>query len=154
MQLEGQERGINMGVTRPLLLRPFYCVFSYVTPNISAASVAIVSHCTIHETRHIAVIPKTNIFAVWGWKHCRISWKCSYIKLLLQKKFDPIKTVWQPRKGEKADWRKESLTLPLLAWRCILTYLTLVYDRNHYFGLVWYRNWYRNHILKGKSSYR
>ena len=39
LELEGQGRGIIMGVTHPLLLGPFYYVFSYVTPNISAASV-------------------------------------------------------------------------------------------------------------------
>ena len=39
LELKGQGRGTIMGVTRPLLLGPFYYVFSYVTPNISAASV-------------------------------------------------------------------------------------------------------------------
>ena len=41
LELEEQGRGIIMGLTRPLLLGPFYYVFSYVTPNISAASVRI-----------------------------------------------------------------------------------------------------------------
>ena len=40
LELEGQVRGTIMGVTRPLLLGPFYYVFNYVTPNISSASVA------------------------------------------------------------------------------------------------------------------
>ena len=39
LELKGQGRGIIMGVTRPLLLVPFYYVSSYVTPNISANSV-------------------------------------------------------------------------------------------------------------------
>ena len=38
-ELEGQGRGIIMRVTHPLLLGPFYYVFSYVTPNISTPSV-------------------------------------------------------------------------------------------------------------------
>ena len=40
LDLEGRVHGTIMGVTRPLLLGPFYYVFSYVTPNISAARVA------------------------------------------------------------------------------------------------------------------
>ena len=39
LELERQGRGTIMGVTRLLLLGPFYYVFSYVTPNIFAASV-------------------------------------------------------------------------------------------------------------------
>ena len=138
LELEGQGPGIIMRVTHPLLLGPFYYVFSYVTPNISAASVAIVSHCTIHETRHIAVIPKINIFAVWGWKHCRISWKCSFRKNLTQSKLYGNQGRGKKLIEEKNLW-------PCLFWHegaYLHTYLTLVYYRNHYFGLVWYRNWY------------
>ena len=40
LELKGQGRGTFMGVTRPLLLGPFYYVSSYITPNLSAASVA------------------------------------------------------------------------------------------------------------------
>ena len=40
LELGGQGRGIIMGVTRPFLLGPFYYVSSYVTPNLSTASVA------------------------------------------------------------------------------------------------------------------
>ena len=39
LELEGQGRGIIMGVIRPLLLGPFYYIFSYVTPNIFTTSV-------------------------------------------------------------------------------------------------------------------
>ena len=40
LELDGQGRGIIMEVTGPLLLGPSYYVFSYATPNISAASVS------------------------------------------------------------------------------------------------------------------
>ena len=50
LELEGQGRGIIMRVTRPLVLGPIFYVFSYVTPNISAASVTIKFTCQITAT--------------------------------------------------------------------------------------------------------
>ena len=58
LELEGQGRGIIMRITRPLLLGPFYYVFSYVRPNISTASLhppsqwCLLSYLKIIQTLH------------------------------------------------------------------------------------------------------
>ena len=69
--------------------------------------------------------------------------------------------TWKTQKIESL-WSKKFMNPRLPNWP------KLVYNRNHYFGLGpipkpkpkladtfgRYRNWYRNHISKGKSSYQ